>query len=266
MKSNYPDKYCNNCNKVTERYTIGHCKECIRKRNFTKSLTQKEIIQEQNKYVKKTRKDTFNKESYTKFTIENLIIDKNNGKQNYIYFLTKADNLVYIGKSENNFLCRISDHIRKKDFDDVYYKSFSMPDVAEEYEKNFILKYRPKYNKMYAYTKAKVEILDTKTLEVFESSAEKLAERIGCSVSAAHGLVSGNRSKLYNRYILNKNRKGIQVYKNILDTHTGNVERHTIITFAEKLGVSQNSLWYFFRGLAKSFQKKRYLLIEGDQV
>lgn len=265
MKSNYPDKYCSNCNKVTERYARGNCKECMRKRNITKSITQKKILEEQNKYVKKIRKETFNKESYTKFTIENLILDKNNGKQNYIYFLTKGDNLVYIGKSENNFLFRIGQHIKNKDFDDIYYKSFSMTGVVEEYEKNLIIKYRPKYNKMLAYSGAKVQILDTKTLEVFESSVDELVERTGCAISTAQNLVLGKRNKMYNRYILNENRTGIQVYKNILDTHTGNIERHSIATFAEKVGVSQNSLWHFFRGIAKSFRSKRYLLIEDDQ-
>jgi len=26
-------KYCNNCNKDTERYSSGHCKPCVRQRN-----------------------------------------------------------------------------------------------------------------------------------------------------------------------------------------------------------------------------------------
>lgn len=263
-KSNYPDTYCNNCKKVTERYSRGNCKECVKQRNFYNNKKRKEVYKEQNRYVNSARKELFNKESYTKFTIENLILDKNNGKQNYIYFLTKGNDVVYIGKSENNFLCRISEHIKHKDFDDVYYKSFSMPNVAEQYEKNFILKYRPKQNKTFAYLDAKVDILDTKTMEVLNISASELAEIAGCTEKSARNLISGNRNKLYNRYILNINRTCIQAHKSILDTHTGEIERHTMITFAEKAGVSQNSVWYFFRGLAKSFQKKRYLIVENN--
>jgi len=262
--SSYPDTYCKKCEKITSRYASGHCKDCIKTNNVSINKLRKEVLKQQNKYIKSSRKEAFNKDSYTKLTIENVLLDKNNGKQNYIYFLTKGEEVVYIGKSENNFLSRISEHIKHKDFDDVYYKSFSMPNVAEQYEKNFIIKYRPKQNKVLAYTNAKVDVLDTKTMEVLNVNLSELAKIAGCSKSAAGGLISGKSKKIYGRYILNINRTHIQTYKSILDTHTGETERHTMITFAEKIGVSQNSIWYFFSGLAKSFQKKRYLIVDDN--
>ena len=48
----------------------------------------------------------------------------------------------------------------------------------------------------------------------------------------------------------------------MLDNHTGEIERHNYITFAEKVGKTQNQVWYFMNGLTKTFMKKRYTLVE----
>jgi predicted GIY-YIG superfamily endonuclease len=228
-------KYCNNCNKETDRYKAGNCKNCIKSRNSKliesrKSFRMKDVLYKQIN----EDKEHFRKESYSKFEISDIIKLHKQNKPNFIYFLTKNDELMYIGKSNGNFLSRINEHIKNKDFDNVYYKSFMSEKIASEQEKQLITKYRPSLNKEYIFNNAKYEIYDLKTEEVIIDTKENLLNKLNASKSGLEGLLHERRNKLYNRYILIKNKPVSSTYKNVLDTHTGIVERHNYITFAPK--------------------------------
>lgn len=265
MKSTYPNKYCNNCKEITERYSKGNCKKCVNKRNVKNNSLRSSAISELNKTINNSYIPKFNIDSYKKVTIESIIKDTNRNRNCFIYFLIKDDNLVYVGKSNNGILGRINSHIKNKEFDAAYYTAISSEKLLDEYEKRYIVKYRPKYNKILFYKDVAINILDLKTLEVHSWNKHDIVENTGCSMSASEGLVSGNRLKLYNRYILECNRQKQHTYKEILDTHTNTVERHSLISFAEKVGVKQNSVWYFFNGGNKSFHKKRYVLFNSKE-
>ena len=265
MKSTYPNKYCDNCKEITERYSKGNCKSCVKRRtkdyNKLRDLAKKEL----SKSVSNSNIPKFNIDSYKKVTIESIIKDTNRNRNCFIYFLIKDDNLVYVGKSNNGILGRINSHIKNKEFDAAYYTAISSEKLLDEYEKRYIVKYRPKYNKVLFYKDVKVDILDLKTLEVHSWNKHDLVENTGCKMATAEGFFRGNRLKLYNKYILECNRQQQHTYKEILDTHTNTVERHSLISFAEKVGVKQNNVWYFFNGCTKSFQKKRYVLFNSKQ-
>ena len=62
-----------------------------------------------------------------------------------IYFLFDGSNLVYIGQSENIFK-RVPIHLETKKFDNWNYIEF-VEDDLNILEAEFILKYKPKYNK-----------------------------------------------------------------------------------------------------------------------
>jgi hypothetical protein len=266
MKSNYPDKYCNNCEEVTERYAKGNCKKCINNNNKKRNAIRSGITSEMAKAIKDVYRPNFSTESYKQVTIEAVIKETRRNRNCFIYFLVNDDNLVYVGKSNNGILGRINSHIKDKDFDSAYYVAISSEELLDEYERKYIVKYKPKYNKQLFYRDVPMNILDLKTLKVHSWSKNDMVENIGCCISAVEGLVNGHRLKLYNRYILESNRQHQHTYKEILDTHTNTVERHSLISFADKVGVKQNNVWYFFNGVAKSFQKKRYLLVESKAV
>jgi len=261
----YPDKHCSNCNKVTERYATGHCKECIRKRSALSNAKRNSSYNKTetlHKNFGKTRKKHFSKESYSRLTIESVVKELSNNRQFFIYFLLKDNRLVYVGQSNNNVLQRINDHLSNKDFDEVFYKSFSVEGVMDEYEKKFIMKYRPKYNKLCIYSGVKYDFFDLKTEETHSWSIEDALEQIGCSENTIRGLLQGNRKAVYKRYVLEANKPETTNFKNVLDNHTGEIMRHNYITFAEHLGISQNAVWYFMNGFTKSFKKKRYTLVD----
>jgi predicted GIY-YIG superfamily endonuclease len=200
-------KYCNNCNKETDRYKAGNCKNCIKSRNSKliesrKSFRMKDVLYKQIN----EDKEHFRKESYSKFEISDIIKLHKQNKPNFIYFLTKNDELMYIGKSNGNFLSRINEHIKNKDFDNVYYKSFMSEKIASEQEKQLITKYRPSLNKEYIFNNAKYEIYDLKTEEVIIDTKENLLNKLNASKSGLEGLLHERRNKLYNRYILIKNK------------------------------------------------------------
>lgn len=254
--------YCDQCNKVTEYYRSGHCKECIRKRNAlnrksVKAYNKSEVI---HKNYGKVRKPSFKKEAYSRLTIEAVIEEIANNKYYFIYFLLKNNKLVYVGQSNNNVLSRISSHLKDKEFDEVYYKSFSVENVMDEYEKKFIMKYRPKFNKEVIHEGIKYAFFDLKTEQTIEWTIEEAAESVGCSKSVVINLLGGHSKSLYKRYVLEANKPEHTNFRNVLDTHTGEIKRHNYITFAEEVGVKQNRVWYFMNGITKSFQKKRYVL------
>lgn len=261
----YPNKYCNNCNKVTERYATGHCKDCVIKRSTASNNKRKAYNKDQTIYQSfgKMRQEKFNKDSYSHLTVEAVISELASGKQYFIYFLLKNNRVVYIGQSNNNVLGRISSHLKDKDFDEVYYKSFSVENVMDEYEKRFILKYRPKLNKAMVHIGVRYDFFDLKKEETISWTIEEAAEHIGCAEESVRGLLQGHRKVLYKRYVLESNKPEHSNFKSVLDTHTGEIKRHNYITFAEEAGVSQNAVWYFMNGIAKSFQKKRYVLVKN---
>jgi hypothetical protein len=260
----YPDKYCSNCNKVTERYNTGHCKDCIKRRSAisnakrNSSYNKTEII---HKKYGNIRKPSFRKEAYSRLTVESVIQELANQKYYFIYFLLKNNRVVYVGQSNNNVLGRISSHLKDKEFDEVYYKSFSVENVMDEYEKKFIMKYRPKFNKEVIHQGVKYDFFDLKTEQAMSLTIEDFCTLTGCSNSTALNLLSGNSKSVYKRYVLKDNKPEHSNFKNVLDTYTGQIKRHNYITFAEEIGVKQNAVWYFMNGFTKSFQKKRYVLV-----
>lgn len=265
MKSKYPDKYCKNCEEVTERYIKGNCKKCVNKRTIKFNASRRSKKSEMAKAIEDVYRPNFSTESYKQVTIESIIEETRRNRNCFIYFLIKDKNLVYVGKSNNNILSRINSHIKDKEFDSAYYKAISSEELLDEYEKKYILKYKPKHNKILFYADIPIKILDLKTLKVYSWSKKDMVENIGCSLAGAEGLVNGHNLKLYNRYILESNRQHQHTYKEILDTHTNTIERHSLISFANKVGVKQNNVWNFFNGVTKSFQKKRYLLVESKR-
>ena len=268
MKSKYPDKYCNNCDEVTERYIRGNCKKCVNRRNKINNSLRSNITSEMAKAIKDAHRPNFSIESYKQVTVEAIIEETRRNRNCFIYFLLKDNNLVYVGKSNNGILGRISSHIKDKDFDSAYYVASSSEELLDEYEKKYIIKYKPKYNKNVFYRDVPVEIVDLKTLKVHKWTKNDMIENIGCSISAVNRLFSGGCKKIYGRYMLNSNKQRQHKYKEILDTHTNTIEKHSLITFAEKLGVKQNNVWGFFNEVNKSFRKNRYVLVKskGDEI
>lgn len=261
----YPDKYCSNCNKVTQRYATGHCKDCIKRRSAIGNAKRKSFYNKTEILHKKygnIRKPSFSKESYSRLTVESVIQELSNQKHYFIYFLLKNNKVVYVGQSNNNVLSRISSHLKDKDFDEVYYKSFSVENVMDEYEKKFIMKYRPKFNKEVIHQGVKYDFFDLKTEQGVSLTIEDFCAVTGCSNSTALSLLSGNSKSVYSRYVLEANKPNTTNFKTVLDTHTGETARHNYITFAELVGVKQNAVWYFMNGFAKSFHKKRYVLVD----
>lgn len=256
-------RHCKQCDEVTEHYSSGHCKECIRKRNKLKNEERKAYNKTEtlHKNYGKIRKPKFRKEAYSRLTIESVIEDFSNHKYYFIYFLIKDNKVVYVGQSNKNVLDRISSHLKDKVFDEVYYKSFSVENVMDTYEKKFIMKYRPKFNKEVIHEGIKYAFFDLKTETTIDWTIEEASENIGCSKSVILNLLGGHSKSLYKRYVLEANKPEHTNFRNVLDTHTGIVSRHNYITFAEEVGVKQNAVWYFMNGIAKSFMKKRYVLV-----
>lgn len=259
-------KYCKNCNKETDRYKSGHCKECVKNRNkllikSRKGLSVNDLLYKQ---VNETRQ-TFYKESYSKFSLVDVIKSHKQNKGNFVYFLINNNELVYIGKSNGNLLQRIGSHIKTKTFEEVYYKSFMSERIACIQEKQLITKYRPKLNKEWIFNDAKYKIFDLKTEEVIEDTKDNLVSILNTSKRGLDRLLHEYTVKLYHRYVLNKNRPMESSFKNVLDTHTGEIERHNHLTFAEKIGKKPNDVWYFINGVNKTIMKKRYVLVDNHK-
>jgi|TARA_R110000751_G_scaffold85178_1_gene170090 hypothetical protein len=257
------NKYCNNCNKETSRYKSGHCKPCSNKRsevnNKKRSGINMSVI---NRLSILVDKEVFDKHLYTEFNIKDVIQLHRNNSDKFIYFLLKDNELVYIGKSNGNFLSRINSHLKNKDFSDIRYRTVLTASSLDKIEKQLITKYRPKLNKEYIFNDAKYDIFDLKTEEVIRDTKTNLLSILNTSESSLSGLLSENRKKLYCRYMLLKNKPNESTFKNVLDKHTGLVERHNYITFAEKVSKNQNAVWYFMNGFTKTYMKKRYVLVE----
>ncbi len=253
-------KYCKNCNKETDRYKSGHCKDCVKNRTSKFNEKRSEVGQKYLNYEKVGKEKVyFNKENYSQFNIRDIL---SSHKDKFIYFLLNNDELVYIGKSNGGLLGRLNVHIKDKEFNDVYVRPISDAKSLDKYEKKWIEKYRPKLNKEFLFNGITYDLFDLKTEEKIVATKEELLDIIGCSKSAIDGLLNENRKKIYNRYLLYKNRPKQSNFKNILDTHTGKTERHNYITFADKVGKSQNAVWYFMNGLIKTYMKKRYVLVD----
>ena len=254
--------YCDQCDKVTEYYASGHCRECVKRRNALNRNAAKPYSKTETIYKNygKIRKPSFKKEAYSRLTIESVVQDLANHKYYFIYFLLKNNKVVYVGQSNNNVLGRISSHLKDKEFDEVYYKSFSVENVMDEYEKKFIMKYRPKFNKEVIHQGIKYDFFDLKTERTIQWTIEEASEHIGCSKDVVINLLGGHSKSLYKRYVLEANKPERTNFRNVLDTHTGEIKRHNYITFAEEVGSTQNAVWSFMNGIAKSFMKKRYVL------
>ena len=253
-------KYCKNCNKETDRYKSGHCKDCIKNTNSKINKKRSELVQKYLNYEKAGKEKVyFNKENYSQFNIRDIL---SSHKDKFIYFLLNNDELVYIGKSNGGLLGRLNSHIKDKKFNDVYIRPVLDAKSLDKYEKKWIEKYRPKLNKEFLFNGITYDLFDLKTEEKIVATKEELLDIIGCSESAINGLLSENRKKIYNRYLLYKNRPKQSNFKNVLDKHTGKIERHNYITFADKVGKSQNAVWYFMNGLHKTYMKKRYVLVD----
>ena len=252
-------KYCKNCNKDTERYKSGHCKECVRQRNEVLNKKRSEVGVEYIRYEKvKESKVVFNKENYERFDIRNVITSS---KNKYIYFLLKDDELVYVGKSNGNLLQRLNDHIKNKDFDDVYLRQVNDTKSLDKYEKKWIEKYRPKLNKEFIFNGITYDIFDLKTESKITGTKEELIQILNTNKQSLDGFLREDRKKLYSRYVLYKNRPKESNFKNVLDNHTGEIERHNYITLAEKLGKPQNHVWYFRMEFKKGRGKKSIRLL-----
>ena len=256
-------RYCKQCDEVTEHYSSGHCKECVRKRNKLTNEEKKAYNKSETIYKSygKIRKPKFRKEAYSRLTIESVIEEFSNHKYYFIYFLLKDNKVVYVGQSNKNVLDRISSHLKDKVFDEVYYKSFSVENVMDTYEKKFIMKYRPKFNKEIIHEGIKYAFFDLKTEATIEWTVEEVISNTGGAKSTVLGVLGGRSKSIYGRYVLEANKPEHTNFRNVLDTHTGIVSRHNYITFAEEVGVKQNAVWYFMNGIAKSFMKKRYVLV-----
>ncbi len=66
------------------------------------------------------------------------------------------------------------------------------------------------------------------------------------------------RQSIEGRFILEKNKNNsstLSNWKTILDNSTDITERYNLKSFAEKVGVNQNSVWRFFAGKQKKFHK-----------
>lgn len=252
-------KYCNNCDKDTERYSSGHCKSCVRKRTEVFNKKRSEVGMKYTKYDKVSEsRVAFNKESYERFDIRDIILSD---KDKYIYFLLKNEELVYIGKSNGNLLGRINSHIKNKDFDDVYLRAVNDAKSLDKYEKKWIEKYRPKLNKEFIFNGITYDIFDLKTEQKITATKEDLINILDANKSTLDGLLHERRNKIYSRYVLYKNRPKESNFRNVLDTHTGKIEKHNYITFSEKVSKPQSHVWHFMNGLRKTFMKNRYVLI-----
>jgi len=256
-------KYCKNCKKDTERYISGHCKPCVNSRtkvaNAKRSSVSMFII---NKESINEDKKVFNKELYSEFNISEIIKLKKSGIDKFVYFLMKDNELVYIGMSNGNLLSRLNSHIKDKDFDSVLYKTVLRETSLSKIEKNLITKYRPKLNKDLIFTNAKYSIFDLKTEEVIRDTKDNLINILKANKNTLGGLLNESRKKMHSRYVLLKNKPKESSFRKVLDTHTGLIEKHNYITFAEKVNNKQNNVWYFMNGLTKTYMKKRYVLVD----
>jgi len=257
------NKYCKNCSKETDRYRSGHCIPCSNKRNQASNKKRSDIrMSVINRISISIDKKVFDKYLYTEFNIKEVVRLHKNNSDKFIYFLMKDDDLVYIGKSNGNFLARINCHLKNKDFSDIRYRTVLTTSSLDKMEKQLIAKYRPKLNKEHIFSDAKYDVFDLKTEEVIRDTKENLIKLLNGTESGINGLLSEKTNKLYKRYVLLKNKPNESTFKNVLDKETGLVERHNCITFAEKVGKTQNSVWYFMNGFTKSFMKKRYVLVK----
>lgn len=256
-------KYCNNCNKETDRYKSGHCKPCQKKRtdanNIKRSSTRMSVV---NRISVIEEKRPFNKSLYSEFNLPKVISLNKSGINKFIYFLMKDNELMYIGMSNGNLLQRLNSHIKDKDFDSVLYKTVLRESSLGKIEKRLITKYRPKLNKEFIFNDAKYDIFDLKTEEVIRDTKGNLLTRLNTTKSSLDSLLNENTTKLYGRYVLSKNKPKESSFRKVLDTHNGKIEKHNYITFAEKVNKKQNAVWYFMNGFTKSYMKKRYVLVD----
>jgi len=253
-------KYCKKCSKDTERYSSGHCKYCVKKRTEKFNKKRSDLGQEYLNYEKiGSEKVDFNKDDYTKFNLTEIL---SSSKNKYIYFLLQDDILVYIGKSYGNLLSRLNSHIKDKEFNEVYLKSVYDSKSLDKFERKWIEKYRPKLNKEFIFNNITYDIFDLKTEEKITVTKEELIDITKAAKSTINNFLYEKRNKLKSRYVLYKNRPKKSSFREVLDTHTGIVEKHNYITFSEKVGKPQNEVWYFIKGLSKTFMKKRYKLLD----
>ena len=238
-------KYCSNCNKETDRYKSGHCKPCQKKRtdasNIKKSSKRMSVV---NRISISEEKYPFDKSLYSEFNLPKIISLNNSGIDKFIYFLMKDNELMYIGMSNGNLLSRLNSHIKSKNFDSVLYKTVLRESSLGKIEKRLITKYRPKLNKEFIFNDAKYDIFDLKTEEVIRDTKSNLLTILNATKSSLNNLLTENRTKLYGRYVLSKNKPKESSFRKVLDTHTGKIERHNYIRSEERrVGKECRSRW-----------------------
>lgn len=75
----------------------------------------------------------------------------------YIYFLIKNEEVVYVGQTSKG-LCRIYQHLDNKDFDKIYLLWVKDKNELNKLELFYILKYKPFYNKSYKVANTMVSL------------------------------------------------------------------------------------------------------------
>nr|DAW58867.1 MAG TPA: UvrABC system protein C [Caudoviricetes sp.] len=76
---------------------------------------------------------------------------------NYIYFLIKNEEVVYVGQTSKG-LCRIYQHLDNKVFDKVYLLKVEDKNDLNKLELFYIFKYKPLYNKSYKVANTMVSL------------------------------------------------------------------------------------------------------------
>lgn len=69
---------------------------------------------------------------------------------NYIYFLIKNEEVVYVGQTSKG-ISKINQHLDNKDFDIVYVLRVEDKNELNKLKKFYVSKYKPIYNKKYNY-------------------------------------------------------------------------------------------------------------------
>jgi excinuclease UvrABC nuclease subunit len=101
-----------------------------------------------------------------------------------VYFLCRAKTVVYVGRSRN-LICRIGEHIRSLEFDEVFY----VPCIGDEMvamEKRYISTIKPEHNKFVERQKGQPRIRGRVNVSISIDAyriGEKLAKRENRSVS-----------------------------------------------------------------------------------
>lgn len=106
--------------------------------------TAKELKREHELKVKRKYRSKKNSRNRKFFFVENVLVRG-------IYFLYKDNEVVYIGKSDDNVMRRVCEHFQgaSKDFDSFAIIPYPVsPAQLNNIETRLIMKYQPRYNIM----------------------------------------------------------------------------------------------------------------------